>query len=107
MRGSLAWLRLTALIAASIAILALIHAPSPTLFGGLVGSLIYALASRHELSLPPWAFIIGQAIVGISIGGMVDLPTLRGLGAHWVIVLAVTLGTLVLSVAAGQVLRLH
>jgi membrane AbrB-like protein len=81
--------------------------PSPTLFGGLVAGLVRALAVKDPPAMPPGAFTAAQAVVGVAMGALVDLETLRAVAANWVAVLLVTLGTLVLSLAAGLVLRLQ
>src|SRR3954453_1313026 len=48
-----------------------------------------------------------QAVIGVTIGALVRLSTLGAIGEHWLPVLLVTIGTLVLSLAAGQLLRLQ
>jgi membrane AbrB-like protein len=45
--------------------------------------------------------------VGVALGALVDLDTLRAVAANWLPVLLVTVGTLALSLVAGQVLRLQ
>jgi len=57
--------------------------------------------------VPEAAFSGAQALLGVSIGVLFDLRTLAALRADWLPVLAVCLATLVASVAAGFVLRLH
>lgn len=81
--------------------------PSPLLFGGLVGGLVFALAPVREISLPGWSFTIGQGIIGVTIGAVVDWETLAGLGGDWPAVIVISVTTLLLSVVAGQLLRLH
>jgi membrane AbrB-like protein len=46
-------------------------------------------------------------VIGVAMGALVDLETLRAVAANWLPVLLVTLGTLALSLAAGLVLRLQ
>lgn len=87
--------------------LALAGFPSPLLFGGLLGGLAFALGPFGEVSLPSWSFTIGQGIIGVTIGAVVDWDTLVDLGGDWPVVIAISVATLVLSVAAGQLLRLH
>jgi membrane AbrB-like protein len=48
-----------------------------------------------------------QAVIGVAMGALVDLETLRTVAANWLPVLLVTLGTLLLSLAAGLLLRLQ
>jgi membrane AbrB-like protein len=81
--------------------------PSPALFGGLLAGLIRALAFRSRLAVPAPAMTSAQAVVGVAMGALVDLETLRTVAENWLPVLLVTLGTLLLSLAAGQVLRLR
>ena len=93
-------------VAASIAFdrLAL---PSPVLFGSLAAGMLHALTARHELEMPPVAFRVGQGLVGAVIGALVQPTTLVRIAADWPSVLLVTLGTLLISVAAGRLLALH
>lgn len=81
--------------------------PSPLLFGGLVGGLLFALLSRRDVALPGWSFTAGQGIIGVTIGAVVDFETLADLGSDWPVVIAISVVTLLLSIVAGQLLRLH
>jgi hypothetical protein len=81
--------------------------PSPVLFGSLAAGMTYALFARHELDMPGLAFRVGQALVGVVIGALVQLSTLSRLASDWPSVLIVTLGTLAISVAAGRLLAVH
>lgn len=45
--------------------------------------------------------------MGVTIGALVSLPTLQRLGTDWASIMFVTVGTLVISVLAGQVLAVH
>ncbi|HET8598925.1 MAG TPA: AbrB family transcriptional regulator [Segeticoccus sp.] len=92
---------------AAWALFQLLGLPSPVLFGALLGGMAGALTVSSPPTLPPPTFTAGQALVGATIGGLVSPQTLRGAFADWAPILAVTLGTLVLSVLAGQVLRVH
>jgi membrane AbrB-like protein len=85
----------------------LIGLPSPALFGGLLAGLVRALAFRRRITVPPQAMSAAQAVVGVSMGSLVDLATLRTVAANWLPVLLVTLSTLLLSLLAGLVLRLQ
>jgi membrane AbrB-like protein len=81
--------------------------PSPALFGGLLAGLLRALAFRRRIKVPGPVTASAQAVIGVAMGALVDLDTLRAVAANWLPVLLVTLGTLGLSLVAGQVLRLQ
>jgi membrane AbrB-like protein len=89
------------------AVLGLAHLPSPALFGGLIAGLVRALAFRSRGAVPAVAMTAAQAVVGVAMGALVDLGTLRAVAAHWLAVLLVTVGTLALSLLAGLLLRLQ
>jgi membrane AbrB-like protein len=80
--------------------------PTAALFAALVVGIAYALtlAGRGPLELPKAAMTGAQALVGVALGTSVDADTLSAVGAHWLPVLLVTLGTLVISLAAGLAL---
>ena len=101
---------LGAVLAGAVAltvVLAALGLPSPALFGGLLGGLIRALAFRRRVVLPEVTTTAGQAVVGVSMGALVDPETLRVVAVNWLPVLLVTVATLALSLAAGLVLRLQ
>jgi uncharacterized protein len=81
--------------------------PSPTLFGGLLAGLVRALALPGAVRVPGVAATAGQAVVGVAMGSLVDLETLRTVAGNWLPVLAVTVATLALSLGAGLLLRLQ
>ena len=81
--------------------------PSPTLFGGLLAGLVRALALPGAVRVPGVAATAAQAVVGVAMGSLVDLETLRTVAGHWLPVLAVTVATLALSLGAGLLLRLQ
>ena len=85
----------------------LLDLPSPALFGGLVAGLVRALAVPRRIEVPPPAMTAAQAVVGVAIGALMDLDTLRAVGENWLAVLLVTIATLLLSLVAGQLLRLQ
>jgi uncharacterized protein len=99
------------LVAAGVVVVSLVFAvlglPSPVLFGALLAGLGYALLARRRRQLPAPFLTLGQAVLGVAIGGFFDPGTLSELGDDWLPVLAVCLATLVLSVVAGFVLRLQ
>jgi membrane AbrB-like protein len=102
-----AWAVVAVVAALASAFFAALGLPSPVLFGSLLGGMVHALAARDELDMPPVVFRVGQALVGVVIGALVDLPTLARIAADWPSVLLVTLGTLLISLAAGRFLALH
>jgi uncharacterized protein len=105
------WLIDAAAVLVSAALVSLLFAwiglPSPTLFGGLVAGLVRALAVPERLEMPGSAMTAAQAVVGVAMGSLVDLETLRTVAAEWLPVLLVTVGTLALSLGAGLLFRLQ
>ena len=101
------WAVVVLVTVAASAVFALLRLPSPVLFGSLVGGMLHALTSRTALDMPPFLFRLGQALVGAVIGSLVDLRTLTRIASDWPSVLMVTVGTLLISVAAGRLLALH
>ena len=87
-------------------VLSLLHLPSPALFGGLIAGLVRALGVSTRAAVPATATMGAQAVVGVTMGALIDLGTLQAVAAHWLAVLLVTVGTLALSLLAGLVLRL-
>ncbi|SFO12080.1 hypothetical protein SAMN05660359_01541 [Geodermatophilus obscurus] len=81
--------------------------PSPALFGGLLAGLVRGLAGRTPLDVPRPGLAAAQAVIGVSIGALVDPDTLAAIGEDWLPVLLVTVATLLLTVAAGLLLRLQ
>ena len=99
------WLLLAVCITAVSAGFILVSLPTPLLFGGLVGALIYALARpSFPLRLPVSWFQGGQAVVGAIVGSAIEWGTLGGLGARWLIVIGVSVFALVVSLAVGSLL---
>jgi len=97
-------LRWGAILASAVAITAVfgvLDVPSPALFGGLVTGVIFALTTKWRTLLPASVNSGAQAVVGVVLGGLLELSTLQSLGSDWLPVAAVIIGTLVLSVAAG------
>ena len=87
--------------------LAAIGVPTPALFGGLLAGLVRALARRGTVVVPGVAATGGQAVIGVAMGSLVDLETLRTVAGNWLPVLLVTVGTLALSIGAGLLLGLQ
>ncbi|MEH3034596.1 MAG: AbrB family transcriptional regulator [Aeromicrobium erythreum] len=102
-----AWLRLGAFVAVASVVLVVAQVPSALLFGGLVGALLFALRTSQPLEAPRWLSLVGQGVVGAIVGASVDWGTFADLGWSWPVVLAVSALTIAVSVAAGQLLRLH
>ncbi len=86
---------------------AVLAVPSPVLFGAVLGGMAHALTSRTPLALPTWSFRVAQGLVGITVGALVDVTTLRRMGSDSASILLVVLGTVLLSIAAGRVLALR
>ncbi|SOE00640.1 AbrB family transcriptional regulator [Blastococcus haudaquaticus] len=81
--------------------------PSPALFGGLLAGLVRALAVPGAVVVPGAVAAGGQAVIGVAMGALVDVETLRAVAENWLPVLGVTVGTLLLSLGAGSLLRLN
>ncbi|GAB4082418.1 AbrB family transcriptional regulator [Modestobacter muralis] len=88
-------------------LLDLLGVPSAALFGGLVAGLARALLGHSRLALPTQAGTAAQAVIGVSIGALIETDTLRTIGANWLPVLLVTVATLLVSLVAGQLMRLQ
>ena len=73
----------------------------------MVAGLVRALTIRLRVAVPPLGTTAAQAVIGVTMGALIDLGTLRAVAAHWLPVLLVTVGTLALSLLAGLVLRLR
>jgi membrane AbrB-like protein len=106
-RGLLDWAAVLVVAVGAGGLLSLLGVPSAPLFGGLVAGLGRALLGRTRLRLPRPAGIGAQAVIGVSIGTLAQTDTLRTLAEHWLPVLAVTVATLLVSLLAGQLMRLH
>ncbi|HEY5854664.1 MAG TPA: AbrB family transcriptional regulator [Aldersonia sp.] len=106
-RTAARWLLLVAATAAVWSLLTVAGAPSAALFASLLVAIGLALAGRAPTKVPKWSVSIAQAALGVVIGTMVHLDTLRALGDSWLPVLAVCLGTLLVSIVAGALLALH
>ncbi len=87
-------------VAASV-VFELVGLPSAVLFGSLLGGMAHALTSPDDLKVPPVAFKVGQGLIGVTIGALVTVESLRRAVSHPVAVTVVTVGTLLLSLAAG------
>ncbi|KQS68680.1 AbrB family transcriptional regulator [Modestobacter sp. Leaf380] len=101
------WAAVLAVALGLAAVLELLSVPSATLFAGLATGLARALLVRRRLALPRHSMTGAQAVVGVSIGALVSVSTLRTIAADWLPVLLVTVGTLLISLVAGQVMALQ
>ncbi|OUZ09680.1 hypothetical protein BHE97_09420 [Aeromicrobium sp. PE09-221] len=97
-------LLLAAIVAALIGILELLHVSAAMLIGALGGALVFSLLLRQDLRFPEPLYLLGQALLGASIGASIDLDTLRSIGGDWPIVLLVSLATIIGSVLLGLML---
>ncbi|NEK60505.1 AbrB family transcriptional regulator [Geodermatophilus sabuli] len=95
------------LAVAATVLLDALDTPSPSLFGGLLAGLVRGLAGRRRLTVPRSGMTAAQALIGVSVGGLVDVDTLAAIGQDWLAVLLVTIGTLLLTLLAGLLMRLQ
>lgn len=99
---------LAPLALATIAVGALLEAiglASGYLFAALLVGLAAALVlPRHGAEVPPRAFVAAQAVLGVTLGTYVEGSSVSALAGSWLPVAAVTLGTLVVSLAVGLLL---
>lgn len=73
-----------------------------------LGCGVFAWAlTRFAPTTMPTAGLAAQGVLGVYTGLMVRSISLTALGSHWPVVIAVAVGTLVLSVAGGALLGLH
>jgi membrane AbrB-like protein len=76
-----------------------------TIFVALLAGLAVALLlPSRRTAVPRRAFVAAQAVLGVMLGTFVESSSLESLASDWLPVLAVSVGTLVLSVAAGLAL---
>jgi membrane AbrB-like protein len=78
--------------------------PSGYLFAAMLTGLVFAIARPGRLALPDAGFRLGQTITGVALGTYLQSSTLTGLGSRWIPVIAVSLATLAVTIAAGIVL---
>jgi membrane AbrB-like protein len=100
----------TLVVAAALAATVVLDAldlPSPSLFGGLLAGLVRGLTVGRRLAVPRPGMTAAQALIGVSVGALVDPETLVAIGEDWLPVLLVVLGTLALTVVAGLLMRLQ
>jgi membrane AbrB-like protein len=63
--------------------------------------------TRYAPKAWPRTALAAQGVIGVYTGLMVHNVSFRALGSHWPVVVAVAVGTLVVSVAGGALLGLH
>jgi hypothetical protein len=85
----------------------LIGLPSAVMFGSLLGGIAHALTSTTDLDLPPSSFRLGQALVGVVVGSTISVDALAAMGDDAVPIALVTVGTILISLAAGALLSLR
>ena len=78
--------------------------PSSYLFAALLVGLAAALTLPGEIGIPPFVFRAAQAVTGVVLGAQVRSSSLSALAHSWLPVTLVSVGTLVISLAAGKVL---
>ncbi|WP_052465958.1 AbrB family transcriptional regulator [Mobilicoccus massiliensis] len=105
--GLLRWVIVLASAVAASVLLALVGAPSPVLFGALLGSLLVAISPLEPPVFPMWASRLGQGLLGVSTGAAIDPQTLAGFTAHAGPVVVSVVSTIVVSIVLGQILRLR
>ena len=62
------------------------------MFAALIGGMTHALTSRTVIRVPPHAFRVGQALIGVTIGSLVSVSALTDMGTALLPILVVTLG---------------
>ncbi len=104
MRAGAPWAALaTATVAAGLGLGAL-GLPSPYLFAGLLLGLAAAIARPDRLTVTDPLFVAAQAVTGVTLGAYLQSSALSAIGDAWLPVALASLGTLVVSLAAGLAL---
>lgn len=80
-------------------------APSPPLFGALIGGVVLALRVPVAPSVPEGLRFLGMAVVGTAAGSAVDAEVLGTVIDSPIAVLGGVLATLAVSMLVGQLLR--
>lgn len=81
--------------------------PSPVLFGALFGGMVQGLFGTTKLDVPKQVTTFGQGLLGVIIGTSVSYSALRAMSGDTLTIIGVTLGTILISLAAGRVLALR
>src|SRR3954465_2778044 len=100
----MSWLLLAAAVTATSLALDAAGMPSPTLFAALLVGIAVALRSSRSFGLPRHVFTGAQAVVGFTLGAYLQSSSLTALADSWLPVTLVSLATLGLSLACGEVL---
>jgi uncharacterized protein len=98
------WALLAALTVAATVVFAAFAVPSAALFAGLVVATVVALAGLGPAAVPRWATGSAQAVIGVVIGLLARPETLAAVAAEWLPILLISVGTLLVSMAAGLVM---
>ena len=101
------WALLVVLTAVVTVAMTALSMPSPALFAGLLVATALALTGRAPATVQRPLIAVAQAVIGVVIGVLAEPSTLAGLAQDWIPVLLVVLGTLVISMASGLLLRLR
>jgi membrane AbrB-like protein len=104
MRRPAPWAALAAATGAAGWALGEVGVPSSYLFAGLLVGLAVAIAQPERFALPGAAFGAAQAVVGVTLGALLQASALRAVGADWLPVVLASAATLLLSLAAGWAL---
>lgn len=106
-RGVRTWLVVLLVAVVSTAVLAVLGAPSPVLFGALLGGLLVGISRMATPELPRPVSVFGQALLGVSTGAVIDPETLGDFVDHAGPVVLSVLLTIAASILLGQLLRLQ
>jgi uncharacterized protein len=85
----------------------LLGLPSPALFAGLAVGLVRALTIERRVDVPRAAMTGVHVVIGVMVGTLIQVETLVAIASDWPAVVLVTVSTLVLSLAAGQLMALR
>ena len=98
------WLLLVTVTVSVTVPLTLLGVPAAALVAGLLAGMTLALMSVAPKTVPASAQTAAQAVLGVYIGTMVHPDAFAALGSNWPAVVAVVVGTLVLSTVGGGLL---
>lgn len=101
------WLLLAVLTVAGTAAMTALAVPSPALFAGLFVAAALALTGLGPARVARPITSGGQAVIGVVIGLLARPDTLASVAAQWLPVLLISLGTLLVSMAAGLLMGLQ
>lgn len=104
-RPTASWLVTLTAMAGTIALLRLGHAPSAYLLGSAVGAMAAGMVVSPPRNLLRTA-LVGQVIVGASIGSLLSPQLLTVVGSHLAFIGLTVGSTIAVSLAWGQLLRL-